>query len=165
MKRVIVQFSIVFCSVIVFHFAQATVSAQQPTPTPPDIVYKLRGFACEELRGGANCTPVSETTNANLSRSIVDSESRRESTLNVTVLPTDNSNILQATMGSRLQHLQAGGPAFTTSTIAYLDVVVYVKDSPSNIYTIVIDNSPSNNQHTRPPDKRWIWMSLQYSKC
>lgn len=143
------------CSVIFFCLAQLSVFAQSPTPTPPDIVYKIRGSVCEEEYGGVggstNCTPISETTNTNFSRSIVGSTSTKESSLNVTVVPTETSNVLQASMGSRLQRLHVGGPSFIGSAKAFLDVEVYVRESPSNIYTIFIDGSSAGNQHNRPP--------------
>jgi hypothetical protein len=143
------------CSVIFFCLAQLSVFAQTPTPTPPEIVYKIRGSVCEEEYGGvngsANCTPVAETINTNFSRSIVSSSAIKESSLNVTVVPTATSNVLQASMGSRLQRLHVGGPSFIGSTKAFLDVEVYVRDSPSNIYTIFIDGTPAGNQHNRPP--------------
>lgn len=143
------------CSVIFFCLAHLSVFAQTPTPTPPDIVYKIRGSVCEEEYGGVNgstnCTPVAETINTNFSRSIVSSSAIKESSLNVTVAPTATNNVLQASMGSRLQRLHVGGPSFIGSTKAFLDVEVYVRDSPSNIYTIFIDGSPAGNQHNRPP--------------
>lgn len=131
--------------------------APSPSPTPPEIVYKLRGLVCQEAFGGVGgstmCNPLTapqETTNANLSLSITDP--RRDSSLNVTVLPTETSNSLQANMGARLHHEHAGGPAFITSAKAFLDVEVYVKDTPDNIYTIVISNgSSASNQFTHPP--------------
>lgn len=154
MKRFLIRYSPVFlCFTSLFGFTPAVVSAQQPTSTPPPIVYKLRGQSCigafSGVPGGTDCTPIQSVTNDSISLSL--SDPKKSASINATVTPTTTSNSLQAQLTSLIEYEHASGPSFITSAASYLDIEVYVKDTPSDIYTIAITKSHAIAASTVPP--------------
>lgn len=127
---------------------------QTPSPTPPPIVFKLRGDACNEQIGGVNggevCTSPQVAVNAGLNITKEELPSRSAS-LTATILPTETSNSLQVQMQSASQYPHAYGPAFQASAKTHLTVEVYVRDSPSAVYTIMVKGSSAHNEFIRPP--------------
>jgi hypothetical protein len=127
---------------------------QTPSPTPPPIIFKLRGDACVEAAAGVNggeiCTSPQIALNAGLSVTKEELPSRSAS-LFATVIPTETSNSLQVQMQSASQYPHAYGPAFQASAKTHLTVEVYVKDTPSAVYTIMVKGSSAHNEFIRPP--------------
>lgn len=113
----------------------------QATPTPPPTVIKVSVQACWNEVWNSACDTLRSGTNTGAQSAInVDGGARTAS-----ATATGNGESMQAQLSAKIDYPLIGGPATLREARSSFQVTVYVKDTPSDIYTV---NASVSNRST-----------------